>query len=245
MINVRSFFFCCRKKSAPSPHKNCRSESGNILFVILLAVVLIGLLTAAIQSTNQGGNIDKESLLLRATEVQRYASEMERGVVFILNNGVSENDIRFAYPDANSDYGDLSADTDPSNQLFHRDGGGVTYRAPPDDINDGSKWEFYGQTALPEVGSDEAELIAVLPNVTQAFCEQINKSIGYDAGTQPEDTATCLNGGASARFDDGTQFASSPNTVDETTFSLKPAKQGCVKCTADGTYHYFDVLLAR
>lgn len=232
--------------ATPKQATSREKESGNILLLILLAVVLIGALTAALQSTSGSGNnnIDRETLILRAGEVKRYASELERAVLFILqNNGKSEADIRFAHPDASTDYGDLSADADPADQVFHKLGGAARYRTPPDSVNDGSAWEFYGQTALPDVGSDEADLIAVLPDVTSEFCDRINAEIGYAA--QPTDTGTCLNGGASARFDDATQFASSPNTVDDTSFSVKPSTEGCVLCSADGTRHYYRVLLTR
>ncbi len=221
------------------------AQRGNVLVIVLLAIVLIGALTVAIQgSSNQNSHIDNETLILRISEVQRYVGELERGVGFIMQNGFSESDIRFAHPNANSDYGDLSADTDKSDQLFAREGGAAKYRLPPKNINDGSAWEFYGHTALPEVGSDEAELIAVLPNVTKAFCEKINSVIGYDT-TQPSDSATCIKGSASDRFDDSTQFSSSPNTVTEATFSLKPSMQGCVQCTSDNSYNFFYVLMAR
>ncbi len=221
------------------------NESGNVLIIILLAIVLIGALTIAIQGTsNQNAHIDNETLILRISEVKRYASELERGVTFIMQNGFSESDIRFSHPNAHADYGDLSADTDKTDQLFDREGGAAKYRDAPSGINDGSSWEFYGHTSLPEVGSDTAELIAVLPNVTQGFCEKINQSIGYDA-TQPSDSSTCINGGAAARFDAGTQFSSPPNTVTSASFSLKPSVQGCVQCTSDSNYHYYYVLMAR
>lgn len=220
-------------------------ESGNVLVIILLAIVLIGALTAAIQSTSQhGANIDRETLTLRATELQQQTTEFERGITFIMQNGFSENDIRFAHPDAHADYGDLSADTDKSDQLFAREGGGAYYRTPPDDVNDGSAWEFYGNTAFPDVGSSSAELIAILPNVTQEFCLKINEVIGYDA-TQPTDTVTCLYDGAVSRFDAVTQFASSPNTVDPATFSVKPSMQACLQCSSDSSYHFYHVLMAR
>lgn len=248
-------------------------ERGNILFMILLAVVLIGLLTAAIQYTNrpEGSNIDNETLTLRAGEVQRYASELERAVTYIMQNGVSESDIRFAHPDANSDYGDLSADTDQSDQVFDREGGGARYRDPPDGVNDGSAWEFYGGTHIPGVGrSDRAELVAVLPHVTAAFCEKIN-DINGQTGTMTDDgTSTvsgadagdCVNLGADGRFDDGQQFFSTINTMDETSGSFdhdpntsapRPALQGCVTCAVDTNgantttdeRHFYHVLMAR
>lgn len=228
----------------PISRNKPNKESGNVLIIILLAIGLIGLLTAAIQgTTNQQGHIDNETLIIRVSEVQRYASELERGIAYIMQNGYSESDIRFAHPNAPTDYGDLSADADKSDQLFAKEGGGAQYQDPPSNINDGSSWEFYGQTALPEVGSDEAELVAVLPNVTQAFCERVNTILDYAA--QPEDSSTCVNGGASARFDAGTQFSGSPNTVVDATFSQKPSTQGCIECTSDNSYHFFHVLMAR
>lgn len=219
-------------------------EKGNILVIILIAVALIGALTAAIQGSQQkNSNIDKETLILRVTEVQRYTTELENGIAFALQNGLSESDIRFSHPDAHTDYGDLIADTDKSDQMFHSDGGNAMYKEAPNGINDGSAWEFYGNTALPDVGSDAAELIAILPNLTTDFCDKANEMIGYTA--RPEDTGTCIYTGASARFDDGLQFSIAPNTTDEASFTLKPATRGCLECTTDGSLHYFHVLIAR
>ena len=228
-----------------SDNNKNNSQSGNVLIIILLAIVLIGALTAALQSTSQqSSHIDNETLILRVSEVQRYASELERGVTFIMQNGFSESDVRFSHPDAHGDYGDLGADADKGDQLFAREGGAARYRLAPSDVNDESAWEFYGNTALPDVGSSKAELIAVLPNVTQAFCDRVNSNLGYDA-TQPTDSATCINSGASARFDDGTQFDATPNTTNEATFSLKPSMSGCVQCFSDNNYHFFHVLMVR
>ncbi len=233
------------------------------MFIILVAVVLIGLLTAAIQMTNrpEGSNIDKEALVIRASEVQRYASELERAVNYIMQNGKSESDIRFAHPDAHSDYGDLSADPDPSDQVFHVSGGGANYRSAPDNINDGSAWEFYGGTHLPGMGTaSRAELIAVLPNVTQAFCDKINELNGQtgspaDLGAgvpSGGDPGACLAIGAAGRFDDGQQFYTTINTVDDTTFDdapestdPRPAPQACVQCAIGSANHFYHVLLAR
>lgn len=238
------------------------AERGNILFMILIAIALIGLLTVAIQGSgsSRNSNIDNETLIIRATEVQRYASELERAVMFVLQNGVSESDIRFAHPNNNSDYGDLSADTDKSDQVFDRAGGGALYRDPPADINDGSAWEFYGGTHLPSVGSDKADLVAVLPNVTDQFCTKIN-ALNGQTGT-PADTGSgaasgadpgdCVFLDAAGRFDGSQQFYSTPNTVDETTFAqdattsaAKPAPQACVVCARDSANHFYHVILAR
>ncbi len=239
-------------------------ERGNALIIILTAIVLIGLLTAAIQYTSKpsgsGSGIDKEKLVMDASRVRQYAMELEQAVSMIMQNGYSEVDIRFAHPDAHTDYGDLSADSDPGDQVFHRSGGAATYRKPPPGIQTtAGNWEFYGGTALPDVGTGRPELIAVLPNVTEAFCKKINEINGYNSTPQPSDTGAgnstsnnaggCIYGQAEARFDDAVQFydepSKTPNTVDAATFTMKPSLQGCAICERDGKYHFFHVLLKR
>ncbi len=248
-----------KKEIASLVNVNSRriSERGNVIFIILLAVVLIGALTVAIQRTGRpdGANIDKETLFIRVSEVQRYASELERAISFILvQNSKSESDIRFSHPNAHADYGDLSADGDPTDQVFHRLGGAAYYRAPPNGINDGSAWEFYAGTDLPQVGSDLADLVAVLPNVTQEFCEKINE-VNQQSGAQPIDTGgaaasgidpgSCVGVGALGRFDAAQQFYTTVNTTNEATFTVFPALQACVQCSLDNNYYFYHVILAR
>ena len=232
---------------------NRGGESGNIIFIVLGAIILLGFLTAAIQMSSrpEGSNIDGETLTVRASQVRQYAVELEQAVAYIMRGGASEEDIRFAHPDADAGYGVITAD--PEHQVFDRRGGGATYRAPPAGINDGSAWEFYGGTHLPDAGSDKAELIAVLPNVTKAFCDKINDMNGYDA--LPEDTGAtatssgtaggCLQMGADGRFSAGQKFFDTANTTDEATFSVKPSLEACVLCAADGKYHFYHALMVR
>ncbi len=223
--------------------KHQHKSSGNVLFMILIAIFLIGVLTAAMQSSSQNGNenIDREALIIRLSQLKQNVSEIKNAMHFIFENGFSENDIRFAHPDASADYGSIT-DT-PERQVFDRNGGGANYKSPPSGVNDGSNWEFYGGTHMPSTGSDRAELVAVLPNVSGIFCDFVNEKIGYS--TRPEDTSTCVNEGASGRFDNGTQFATSPNITDESSFSMTPALEACIECTGDGSLHYVHVLMTR
>jgi len=249
------------------------NESGNVLFMILIAIVLIGLLTAAIQfsSRPEGANIDSETLVIRASEVQQYAGELERAVAFIMQNGKSESDIRFADYNAHADYGDITSDPDLTDQVFAREGGGATYREAPAGINDGSAWEFYGGTHAPGVGrGDRAELMAVLPYVTQGFCDKINDLNGQtgtmddtgSASASGSNAGACVQIGAVGRFDDSQQFYTTINTMNEAsgsfvhdanTSAARPALQGCVTCAMDtnaanGTsdeMHFYHVLMAR
>lgn len=240
-------------------NKNTRpAERGNILFIILIAVALVGMLTAAVQYSGGGqssNNVDNETMVIKAGDVQRTAAELERAILFIRENGISESDLRFASPEMPAGYG--TQDATPANntgQIFHARGGAAKYRAPPEDIlaTPGQSWEFYGGTAMPQAGSAKADLIAVIPNVSKQFCEKINALNGLTG--QPLDdggsAGNCLNIGTTGRFGSGTSpsfvtFASTPNTVNTGSFSKLPAPQGCVQCTLGGGYHFYHVLLAR
>lgn len=224
------------------------AEKGSLLLYILLGIVLIGTLTIVLRNSGGGSqNIDREGLILKASQVQRYSAELSSSVADLLSNGISESDIRFAHPDAPTEYGNIT--TNPTQQIFGKTGGKANYRDAPSDINDGSPWEFFATTRIPQIGSDKAELVAVLPNVTEAFCKVINSQLGFTQGTQPTDSATgstpdCVQGASTHRFT-GTFNDISPNLMDNTTFSRLPAIQACVYCASGATYNYYYVLISR
>lgn len=224
-------------------------QSGNIMIYILGAIVLIGLLMVLVKgSFQEGTGIDGEQLLLRANQLQQYAGEIERGVSYILREGVSETEIRFAAPNASSAYGSYS---DTPAMVFAPAGGAVEYKNPPAGINDGSPLGFFATTHLTGLGTNsgsqiKAELLAVLPNVTQGFCNQINRSI-----KQSIDLSQVTDPGANGCvYAPGSEFTgtfssgASTNTLDNDQLSRTPATEACVRCS-DGTFHYYKVLLSR
>jgi len=228
-----------------SPHFR-NSESGNVVFFILLAIVLIGLVTVAMRSGSDNDHIDNETLSIEASKIREYASELERGIAFIMRDGNSESEIRFASGTA-SVYGDITLSS--ATQLYNQLGGGVEYRNVPSTISSADHWEFYGHTHLPDVGTSAPELIAVLPHVSEAFCKKINAMNGYNTATQPTDNSgDCINAAdsnAALRFTSGNLFSTGGaiDETDEASFTVKPAMQGCVKCGTD--FHFFHVLMAR
>lgn len=228
----------------PQSHPQSHPQSGNIIFFILLAIVLIGVVTAALRGGGlDNAGIDREGNVIQVSQLRQYAAELERGIAYVLQNRISEVDISFAHPDAPSDYGTYG--TNPRAEIFHPQGGGVTWRRPPSGINDGSDWEFYAFSAMPGVGSDRADLIAVLPNLSTAACTEINR-INNQTGA-PEDSGACFYGATLNRFsgsytDSGTNIVDG-NINDGLNFTTIPATQACVRC---GTaYHFYHVLLAR
>ena len=234
----------------PLTPEEAQSQSGNVIFFVLLGILLLGLLTAALRNSGiESTSIDGETMTISVTRMKDQANALERGVAFIIQNGASEGDIRFSHPDADPAYGDIN--NSPAFQVFSRAGGGVEYQSPPPGINDGTSWHFYGHTDAPDVGSNAADLIAVLPNLTTQACQVINRQLNQ-TGTMTDDggnalSAGCVYGAASMRFSSsGTYSEPAENTMKEdiASFTSKPATSGCVTC-ADNSRHYFRVLLAR
>lgn len=238
------------KKLAP---RSGHAESGNIIFFILLAIVLVGLVTAALRSGGiEGANIDREDMVIKVAQVRQNAAELERAVTLVMQNGISEVEISFA-ADHSSAVAYGTYDDNAKAEVFNPKGGGAIWRNPPSGVNDGSFWEFYGTTSAPGVGTDRADLIAVLPNVAKSFCDAVNKINEQPVAITPADDATCLTGGTV--FKGLTPPDSTPNPfsdpgspMSETTFrqgpdSVAPAGQACVSCS--GVYHFYHVLLSR
>lgn len=223
------------------------SERGNIFVMIFIGIVLIGFLTVAIRGYSGGqGDISREDLKIQTSQLFAYGTELENAVSTVLQNNISEVDIRFSHPSAPAAYGTIA--TTPTAQIFSQNGGRTEYRTIPTKFlaSGTGAWEFYGTTAIPQVGSNRAELIAVLPNITAAFCAAINKELGLTG--QPNDNASatipdCVQGANIDRFGPSANFMDPPNGLDPTSFSKLPMTQGCVTCGTD--YHYFHVLMAR
>jgi hypothetical protein len=218
--------------------------SGNMLIYILGAIFLMGLLIVLLKgSFQEGTGIDAEKVVMQAGELQRYGSEVERGVGYILRDGYSESDLRFANPNTAS-YG-LITDT-PEQQVFSADGGAVEWRNPPTGSQvAAAEWIFSGANALTQIGSTCAtascsDLLIVLPDITEALCTQINR--GHNITTTTGDPPA-----ADSPLDLTTYFTSGvfsySQTLTSTEDALDAQAEGCF--SSAGEYYYYRVLLPR
>ncbi len=221
-----------------------KNENGNILIILLMAVVLLGVLTMVISSKESGNKaIDDEQISLSINKIQTMSSQIAMGVDKLIRNGISETDIRFSHDKLNPDYG-VAGGSDSNAEVFHLDGGQISYQSPPKGINDGSEWEFMAHTALPDLGDNSySELVAILPNITDKYCDAINTRLGYDISViYPEDTGACIYD-QTQRFSASNQYNdSSPNTINSASVKY-PFMEGCIKCSDKN--HYIKVLLVR
>lgn len=224
------------------------AHRGNVFFMLLLGIALFAALSMALvkMGDRQGQDVTPEKAKLIATRVVAHAREVKEAVRRLYAGGISEADLRFARPAIVDDYGDITVN--PTNQLYSETGGGVHYSAPPNgaSTDTDSIWEFFGNSALPQVGTDAADLTIVLPKVNEDVCHQINALLGYSVTAAiPTDSAGgCVYSATGAdRFSGTFKTGGDINTMGTTGFTILPAPQACVSC--GGTYHYYNVLLER
>ncbi len=229
------------------------TESGNVIWIILVAIVLLGVLTAILSrsgsSVDQSGDFEK--IRVRATQIMRYTKSLESAVQQMQMRGVSESDISFQNPSTATDYTNANCSVDDC-KVFST-GGGLTYQDPPASANDGSEWIFTGAnnagTAAGPAGTTAAgvgnDIIMLMPNASTELCLQINRDLGVGtAGTLPVEAT----GIATTAFT-GTYAGGGPTILDgdPAPFELDRQPAGCFTDTApnpDVTYFYA-VILAR
>jgi hypothetical protein len=224
------------------PSKARTSERGNAFFIILLGVVLFAAVSFTVargMRSESTSNLTKRQSELAASDIIGYGQRLERAVAYLRRRGASESDISFVNDEV-SGYAHSPAQND-NRKVFHLSGGGVSWKSPPQNSNDGSDWHFTGNTCIVDVGNGSTgcnsdseaneDLIAVLPNISSTLCEMINKRLGVSS------IPTDSGGGHSSTKFTGT-FA------DGTIINLETAYSAICYQRA-GSYHYYTVLLER
>ena len=156
--------------------KDFQKESGNVLFLILIAVALFAALSYAVtQSTRSGsGATTNETAGLDAAELVQYPTGVRTAVLRMVIDGVDPQNLEFNAP---STFGDL---TSTEVGVFHPDGGGATYVLPPD-----ATWVFNANFEILNIGtsvsSDFAgnEYIALLVGIPDSVCGPDQFRLGH------------------------------------------------------------------
>lgn len=167
--------------SQPLPQQ-FTTENGNALWLILIAVVLLGSLTMILSrsgsTVDQSGDIEQQNV--RTSQVLRYAKSIEAAIQEMRLRGVSENDFSFFNAATLVDYTNTNCDdaadrSFPDCLIFDSRGAGLRYVPPPAGVNDGSDWIFTAANGFEGVNSPASELAMILPNMNAAVCAQINR----------------------------------------------------------------------
>ncbi len=243
-----------------STTKDRQSESGNVLFLILIAVALFAALSYAVtQSTRSGaGSSDNETSLINSAQLTQYPAGIRTAVVRMMIGGVDIGNLSFNAP---SDFTNLG--TNLAWGVFYPTGGGATYAEAPVDVmaTGPGVWHFNLENQIDLVGTTggagptdtSADLIAFLPGISKSVCTKINSELGlptadadiaeadalYDVGYTYTNDMVATGGGTPPGVP-GTPGGGTINGP-ATEFSGQPF--GCI---LDGTtYVYYHVLIER
>jgi hypothetical protein len=158
-----------------------QSEHGNVLFLILIAVVLFAALSYAVTQSSRtgGGDASKETNLISSAEITQYPAAIKTAIVRMIINGTSYEELKFNPPSAFAGLG-----SNLSQGVFHPSGGGAVYSSAPADVmTSGSPgtWWFNPDFEVANIGvstpssPDGNDFIAFLPGIKDAICDKLNE----------------------------------------------------------------------
>ncbi len=244
-----------------------RRPSGNVLFLILIAVLLFAALSYAVaHSARNSGSMTagREKIKIAVAAAQQQALSYRMGIHRVMMmNGVRENELSFVndiWPAFlnNASHYDNPDCAGGACRIFAADGGATVYAAPPADLtakckttcpnyNSADYWAFSGNAFIPGIGTDALPELLTAFRVDQETCAAINDALGIanPSGAPPQIPGSGLvfTGGFRGVF--GTLKHVS------TTFPAEAAGRdtGCVNqqhATYSGNHAWFYyVLLAR
>lgn len=216
------------------------SDSGNALFLILIAVALFAALSYAITQSGRGsGTVNRETSMILAGQVVQYVAGLRTAATRMVITGT---------PTSGTTGVDLNSTTGQTNQLFDQAGGGATKTPPPPAaVNAGVNWMFIDATDptngfyVKDVGTDTSvsgrEALALLEGVTLPVCQQILKGLGLAAFTAPATSAVGMWGPTAATYNVAVGNTLSGVGIDGNAFL-------CFQ-NGVGLYDYYHVLLEQ
>ena len=162
------------------------AQNGNALFMILIAIVLFAALTFVIsQQRDTGKALSQEKIRLLASDVLDMGNKMSDTIAQLRLRRIKNTELSFENT-LIAGYANANCLTDAC-KIFAPDGGGRDWETAVPEINQSKDWFYTGDIAIQDMGTTEADLVAVLPNLNEAVCNQINRMIGvYGLGGTPD-----------------------------------------------------------
>ena len=156
-------------------------ESGNVRFLILIAIALFAALALAVMqsSLSESDEATNARNLISTTEVTQFPASVRRGIVRLMaDHNISAAQLEFNPP---PEFSSLTANKKGKHALgvFDADGGGgVVYQQPSGNVmanGSSGTWYFNANFSIPNIGN---EMIAFLPGLKKQVCQKINGQLG-------------------------------------------------------------------
>lgn len=219
-----------------------RNEHGNVLIYILVAVALLGALSFAVAQSGRGNieQLSAERARLFATEIIEYSSNLGNAVTQLKLRGCDESELNFDNPIA-SGYDNTSAPTDGSCNIFHPNGGSLSWQQQQAQTRNSTNenftdYQINATNNTPDIGTFNGELY-FLAETNEAVCIAINNLLAISPADPPA-TDTGFSQHASFTFAGSYSQVSSIN-------AYPGEASACFEDGPSGRYYFYKVLLAR
>lgn len=170
-----------------SNHAGRRSERGNALIYVLIAVVLFGALSFTLSrqtDTSEVGTLENERAELIATQLISYAADAKSAFDKMQFTGTRVGDVN-VIPPSDPDFNSATT-SDNLNKIFHPEGGGLNFARIPDRATDASNittpddpapgW-YMGFNQVEWTPSTDTDLILTAYGLAPLVCGFINEKI--------------------------------------------------------------------
>jgi hypothetical protein len=237
-----------------------KNSSGNILFLILIAVALFAALSYAVVQMTRGGsgNTITETSTINAAVLNQYTASLRASLQRMTVDNHDVTALEFNPPSA---FNDL---TSTNVGVFHPSGGGVIYEMGQDALldkqssNPTGQWVFTMNFEVKGIGTEKSssldgnEVIAFMVGIRKDVCEQVNKRLALPTNPLPKitsqnystDMITNIN---TYYMDNDYVLPTSENVIgagaDDT--ALVGKSEGCYFEASGNNYVYYDVLSER
>lgn len=171
--------------NVPALSSSAEKQSGNVLFLILLAVFLIAAGSFFIMRNDKNPRANHHKNEISTTAIMQYSAALSKGVHYMIDNGTRMDDIEY-YPPIDPNFTELAESDKAKNLLFHPQGGGVTYYPVDRDAVEkvtrnvsgyqNGNWHFK-KLRIKGVGTSKKELVVLLYRVKPDVCENINHEL--------------------------------------------------------------------
>lgn len=238
-----------------------QNEKGNILFLILLAVILFAALSYAVTQSLRGGGTDasSEKNLVKSAQITQYPVGVRAAILRMIVGGTDVTTLNFDPP---STFGDAGWTTTGTKQLalnvFHPTGGGAVFSLVPSEAlataSATQRWVFTMNFGVPNIGTTATttaagkELLAIAPNIDPTLCAKIDSQLGV--ATVPTLSSTGVGSLAisASLMQEVVEYTYAPsyslNLTDGST-GLNDKPYLCVKNGSNSDYFYYHVLVER
>lgn len=225
----------------------CTAQNGSALLIILITIALFAALSFVIaQQTDSEKHLSSERIRLLASDIIDAGNKMSDTVAQLRLRGIKIDQISFENGVV-SGYNNAACTTGKC-KIFASDGGARDWETPTTEMNGGIDWSFTGDLAIEDMGTTDADLVAIVPKLSLDLCNYINKMLGLteSAGPPPSFSSVAANKFTGA-------FSITPYAISSS--NVRGKKSGCVALTSSsGTaftsfsgaaYAYYHVLEAR